>query len=106
MIGVQQYGSSFLGEVWYAGSDRVVGPWTDARKIATHHKYSFYNPKQHPFFDKHGGRVVFFEGTYATTFSGNGQPTPRYNYNQVMYKLDLSHPELRLPDRQPSTDNQ
>ena len=106
MIGVQQYGSSFLGEVWYAESDRVIGPWTNARKIVTHRKYSFYNPKQHPFFDKHGGRVIFFEGTYATTFSGNDQPTPRYNYNQVMYKLDLSHPELRLPDRQPSTDNQ
>ena len=84
----------------------MVGPWTDARKIVTHRKYSFYNPKQHSFFDKHGGRVVFFEGTYTTTFSGNDQPTPRYNYNQVMYKLDLSHPELRLPDRQPSTDNQ
>jgi len=105
MIGVQQNGSSFLGEVWYAESDRLVGPWADARKIVTHKNYSFYNPKQHPFFDKHGGRVIFFEGTYTTMFSGNDEPTPRYNYNQVMYKLDLSHPGLRLPDRQPPTDN-
>ena len=83
----------------------MVGPWADARKIVTHKNYSFYNPKQHPFFDKHGGRVIFFEGTYTTMFSGNDEPTPRYNYNQVMYKLDLSHPGLRLPDRQPPTDN-
>ncbi len=105
MIGVQQYGSSLLGEVWYAEADRLVGPWTDARKIVTHQDYSFYNPKQHPFFDKHGGRVIFFEGTYTTMFSGNDHPTPRYNYNQVMYKLDLSHPELRLPGRKPSSDD-
>ena len=106
MIGTQQLGSSFLGEVWYAESDRPVGPWTHARKIVTHRKYSFYNPTQHPYFDKHGGRVIFFEATYTTLFSGNDQPTPRYNYNQVMYKLDLAHPDLRLPDRRPSPNNQ
>ena len=39
-------------------------------------QYSFYNPKQHPMFDKDGGRIIFFEGTYTTTFSGNHDPTP------------------------------
>ena len=63
----------------------------------THDKYSFYNPKQHPMFDKDGGRIIFFEGTYTTTFSGNQDPTPRYDYNQVMYQLDLSDPRLALP---------
>ena len=48
-------------------------------------------------FDKDGGRIIFFEGTYTTTFSGNPDPTPRYDYNQVMYQLDLSDPRLALP---------
>ena len=105
MIGNQQYGSSFLGEVWYAEADRMVGPWNNARKIVTHQKYSFYNPTQHPYFDKHGGRVIFFEGTYTALFSGNDQKTPRYNYNQIMYKLDLGHPDLKLNDRSASPNN-
>src|SRR5262249_5999692 len=71
--------------------------WVYARKVVTHEKYSFYNPKHHSEFDKEGGRVIFFEGTYTASFSGNTDPTPRYDYNQVMYKLDLSDPRLRLP---------
>ena len=50
-------------------------------------------------FDKDGGRVIFFEGTYTNMFSGNNDQTPRYNYNQVMYKLDLASPALHLPER-------
>ena len=103
MIGNQQYGSSFLGEVWFAEADQLVGPWKNARKIATHKKYSFYNPKQHPYFDKQRGRIIFFEGTYTTLFSGNDQKTPRYDYNQIMYKLDLGHPDLKLTERSPSS---
>jgi hypothetical protein len=41
--------------------------------------------------------VIFFEGTYTHTFAGNPDPTPRYDYNQVMYKLDLGDPRLVLP---------
>lgn len=98
LIAVESGGeSSFLGEVWYAEADAPTGPWVYARKILTHDKYSFYNPKQHPFFDKDGGRVIFFEGTYANTFSGNSEQTPRYDYNQMMYQLDLSDARLNLP---------
>ena len=98
-IFVQQFGeSSFLGEVWYAEADTPVGPWAYARKIVTHKKYSFYNPKQHPFFDQDGGRVLFFEGTYSFTFSGTAEnATPRYDYNQIMYRLNLADPHLALP---------
>jgi hypothetical protein len=105
MIGNQQFGSSFLGEVWYAESETPTGPWTHARRIVTHQKYSFYNPRQHSYFDKHGGRIIFFEGTYTTLFSGNDQKTPRYDYNQVMYKLDLGHPDLQLTHRSTSPSN-
>ena len=90
--------SSYLGEVWYAEADTPVGPWAYARKIVTHNKYSFYNPKQHPYFDQDGGRTIYFEGTYSWTFSGSEErATPRYDYNQIMYRLNLDDPRLILP---------
>jgi hypothetical protein len=97
MIAVQIGGSSFLGEVWYAEADTPLGPWAYAVKVVTHDRYSFYNPKQHPMFDRAGGRVIFFEGTYTNTFSGNSDTTPRYDYNQVLYRLDLGDSRLALP---------
>ena len=105
LICVETWGKpSQLGEVWYAEADKPEGPWKWARRIVTHDRYSFYNPKHHPFFDQQGGRVIYFEGTYATTFSRpDDQATPRYDYNQVMYRLDLADPRLKLPppDSQP-----
>ncbi len=97
MIAVEAMGSSFLGEVWYAEADTPLGPWVYARKVVTHNDYSFYNPKHHAMFDQEGGRIIYFEGTYTTTFSGSKDPTPRYDYNQIMYQLDLSDPRLALP---------
>ncbi|MBM4018228.1 MAG: hypothetical protein FJ288_07845 [Planctomycetes bacterium] len=94
LIGVEIGGTSFLGEVWFAQADSPLGPWRKARKVVTHDQYTFYNPKHHPFFDQDGGRIIYFEGTYANTFSGNPVRTPRYDYNQVMYRLDLSDPRL------------
>ena len=97
MIFGELFGTSLLGEIWYAEGDTPLGPWGYARKIVTHKDYSFYNPVQHPEFAKHGGRTIFFEGTYTRTFSGACAPTPRYEYNQIMYKLDLDNPRLRVP---------
>jgi hypothetical protein len=97
MVFVEQFGTSMLGEIWYAEGDSPLGPWAYAVKIVTHDRYSFYNPKQHPTFDQDGGRVIFFEGTYTHTFSGNPDRTPRYDYNQIMYRLDLSDPRVALP---------
>ena len=59
--------------------------------------HDFYNPTQHPWFDREGGRVIYLEGSYVNTFSGNPHPTPYYEYNQIMYRLDLSDPRLKLP---------
>lgn len=89
--------TSHLGEVWYAEAEQPTGPWLDARRIVTHDKYSFYNPKQHPFFDQQGGRIIFFEGTYTQSFSASPTATPLYDYNQIMYRLDLGDPRLNLP---------
>jgi hypothetical protein len=90
-------GRSMLGEVWFSESATPAGPWKYARRVITHDNYSFYNPKQHPMFDSEGGRKIFFEGTYTTTFSGNPNPTPGYDYNQIMYTLDLTDVRLNLP---------
>ncbi len=98
-IFVQTFGDiSFLGEVWYAEADTPVGPWIYARKVVTHDKYSFYNPKHHVLFDQNGGQTIYFEGTYSHTFSGSPEhATPRYDYNQIMYRLSLDDPRLVLP---------
>lgn len=92
-IFTQHFGSSLLGEIWYSEADAPEGPWRKATKIVTHDKYSFYNPKQHAYFSV--GRFLFFEGTYTHTFSGNTDQTPRYDYNQIMYRLDLDDPRLK-----------
>ncbi|MBI4893124.1 MAG: hypothetical protein HY821_21045, partial [Acidobacteria bacterium] len=85
------------GEVYYAEADSPAGPWAYATKVATHGRYTFYWPVIHPFFQRDGGREVYFEGTYTNTFSGNPVITPRYDYNQLMYRLRLDDERLSLP---------
>jgi hypothetical protein len=93
-ITVEIGGRSMLGEVWYSEADQPTGPWRATRKIVTHDKYSFYNPAHHPFLDQEGGRMIYFEGTYTLEFSGGKEHTPRYDYNQIMYRLDLAEAKL------------
>ncbi len=102
LIASETLGATVLGETWYAEADRPEGPWVHARKIITHANkpgdaHDFYNPLHHPYFDRDGGRVIYLEGTYVNTFSGNPHPTPFYEYNQIMYRLDLADPRLKLP---------
>jgi hypothetical protein len=87
-------GPSNLGEVWYAEAARPIGPWKKTRRIVTHDHYSFYNPVHHDFFDEDGGRIIYFEGTYSAEFSRDHDLTPRYDYNTIMYRLDLEDPRL------------
>lgn len=94
MLVLEKFGkSSNVGELWFSTSDSLTGPWNPAVKIVSHEKMDFYNPTQHPYFDR--GKFIYFEGTYVNTFSGNPTPTPRYNYNQILYRLDLDDPRLR-----------
>lgn len=86
---------SLLGEVWYAESESPTGPFPSAVKVVTHDRQTFYNVCQHAFLDRDGGRTIHFEGTYTNDFSGNPDKTPRYNYNQVLYRLNLDAPALR-----------
>jgi hypothetical protein len=86
---------SLLGEVWYAEAEHPTGPFGTAVKVVTHDKQSFYNLCHHAFLDRDGGRFIHFEGTYTSDFSGNPDRTPRYDYNQVLYRLDLDSAALR-----------
>ena len=89
---------SALGEVWYAEADSPTGPWRKAVKVASHPRYSFYNPVHHVFLDSDVGRVLYFEGTYSLEFSGNPLAPARYDYNQLMYRLDLGDERLRAAE--------
>ncbi len=80
---------SALGELWYAEADDPSGPWGGAIKVVTHHQYTFYNPQLHREFAEPDSPILLFEATYTHTFSASKDPTPRHDYNQVLYRLDL-----------------
>jgi hypothetical protein len=93
--------SAQAGEVWLSTASSPLGPWKAATRIVSHAKYSFYNPTQHPYFDEDQGRIIYFEGTYTATFSGAPAKTPRYDYNQIMYRVALDDTRLnRVRTRQ------
>ncbi len=84
-----------VGDVYYAEAKEPEGPYGRAVKIIEHDEYNFYNVVTHAFFNKDGGREIYVEGTYTSAFSGATEKTPRYNYNQVMYRLQLDDPRLQ-----------
>lgn len=92
---------SLLGEMWYAESESPAGPWRRAVKVASHPRYSFYNPQHHPFLDSEDGRIIHFQGTWSLEFSGNPLAPARYDYNQLMYRLDLADPRLKAAQAAP-----
>jgi hypothetical protein len=85
---------SHLGEVWYSEALEPAGPFPLAVKIVTHDEYTFYNVAHHAFFDQEQGRIIYFEGTYSNMFAKSPVRTPWYDYNQIMYRLDLGDPRL------------
>lgn len=102
----QQMGDTVAGEIWFSTAQAPEGPWTACRKVATHYmdrdgfsnnNNDLYNPVQHNELMREGGRFIYFSGTLTNTFSGNPFPTPYYNYNNIMYRLDLNDTRLKLP---------
>lgn len=92
---LQTFGApSGFGEVWYAEADSPFGPWGRAVKILSHANYSFYNPRVHPEFTADDSPVLLFEGTHSQTFANHPTPTPRYDYNQILYRVDLDDAKL------------
>jgi hypothetical protein len=97
---MQYFGKpSAFGELWYAEADTPTGPWGPAVKVLPHKNYTFYNPRLHPEFTPADSPVLLFEGTYTKEFADRPTPTPRYDYNQILYRLDLDDPALK-PARQ------
>jgi len=93
---MEAYGSpSVFGELWYAEAESPLGPWGKAVKILTHENYTFYNPRIHSEFTPGDSPVLIFEGTYTMQFADKPATTPRYDYNQVLYRLDLDDPRLK-----------
>ena len=86
---------SALGEIWYAEADSPLGPWVSAVKILTHDNYTFYNPRIQTDLTPENASFILFEGTYTAEFADHAPRTPRYNYNQILYRLDLDDPKLR-----------
>eukprot|EP00050_Salpingoeca_kvevrii_P012578 m.23632 g.23632 ORF g.23632 m.23632 type:complete len:239 (+) comp4152_c0_seq1:908-1624(+) len=81
--------SSRLGEIWYAEADCPFGPWGPAVKVLSHDNYTFYNPRIHIELTSKADSFVVFAGTYTAQFANHAEPTPRYDYNQMWYRLDL-----------------
>ena len=84
-----------FGDIYYAEAMQPEGPYGRAVKIIHHDQYNLYNVVTHPFFNQEGDRVIYVEGTYTDSFTRAPKKTPRYNYNQVMYRLQLNDPRLR-----------
>jgi hypothetical protein len=92
---MQSFGKpSVFGELWYAEADAPTGPWGRAVKILSHDNYTFYNPRLHPEFTPAGSPILIFEGTFTMQFADKPAPTPHYDYNQILYRLDLDDPAL------------
>jgi hypothetical protein len=85
---------SAFGELWYAEAKLPNGPWGPAVKVLSHENYTFYNPVLHPEFTAEDSPVLLFEGTYTMQFADRPVPTARYDYNQILYRLDLDDPVL------------
>ncbi len=62
--------------------------------MLSHDNYTFYNPQLHIGLAPEDASFLLFEGTYTQLFSGNPLRTPRDDYNQVLYRLDLDDPGL------------
>ncbi len=93
---MQSFGKpSVFGELWYAEADAPTGPWGTAVKVLSHDNYTFYNPRLHLEFTPEGSPHLFFEGTYTVQFANKPAPTARYDYNQILYRLDLNDAALK-----------
>lgn len=86
LVGQEIWGDSFLGEVWYAESRSLTGPWATTRKVATHadakDPYTFYNLWQHPYFSA-DSRYLYFEGTNTDFLEEGGLRGEYFDNNDL-----------------------
>ncbi|MDR2472092.1 MAG: twin-arginine translocation signal domain-containing protein [Tannerella sp.] len=90
-IFMQRFGKpAAFGEVWYAEAPSPTGVWSKAVKILSHGNYTFYNPRLHTEWAPRNAPYLLFEGTFSSMFADNPPVVPRYDYNQLLYRLDLT----------------
>ena len=110
-------GPSKYGELFYCEAPAVTGPWKECDRIITHNVTgaSCYNPLQLPWLDEDNGRVIYLACTWTSMSSGSSGPSdrvcdfdmyggqhcavavPRYEYNNVVFRLDLERDVPLLP---------
>lgn len=63
---------------------------SNATKVATHNisGYTCYNPLQHAFYSTQSR--VYFSCTFVNSFSSNKVKEPLYDYNNMLFGLDLA----------------
>jgi hypothetical protein len=107
-------GNSNLGELFYAEAlaeasapPPVSGPlvpgrdstsvnaiaWSNATRIVTHATsgMSCYNPLHLPMFDDAEGQRIYLSCTMVTSYSAAKVAEGRYNYNNMMFALNISN---------------
>jgi hypothetical protein len=109
---VQRYLYLGAGNGLFVGfSHSLHGPWANGTRVANHDASgsSCYNPLHMPHLDQDGGRIITFACTYTAMWSNSLPPSawtsclfglnsrqncapvvPRYEYNNLMYRVDLS----------------
>lgn len=94
-IFMEKFGKpSAFGELWYAEAESPLGPWGTAVKVVSHDNYTFYNPRIHPAFTGADSSPLIFEATFTQQFADKPAAVARYDYNQLLYRLDLDDPAL------------
>jgi len=99
---MQNFGKpAVFGEIWYAESDSPIDGWNKAVKILSHGNYTFYNPCIHAenvAADSKtlssDSKFLLFEGTFTAMFADQPPIVPRYDYTQILYRLDLDDKAL------------
>jgi len=81
--------ASVDGDIWFAESRQVEGPWKNAIRIISAEPGKCVKPVQHPFMNQDSGRIIWFETALLDASS------PRYDGNELMHRLDLNDPRLR-----------
>jgi hypothetical protein len=79
------------GEIYYAEGDTLTSGWSNATLVITHAEsgYSCYNPFHIPQLDANGGARIFITCTMTNSFSRNAHKEPKYDYNNMVFALDL-----------------
>ncbi len=83
-----------FGELWYAEADAPTGPGACDQDIKPQELHVL-QPADPFGNDTVGFAILLFEGTFTREFSNNKEPVPRYDYNQIMYRLDLDQESLK-----------